>query len=137
MTENHSAVVIYFHLAPVIATKKGEGYHEWLIEFETKPKSIKDFSADLCAALQSRNSYYKDLVSGGVIKSASVTALKKKAFVTAMASLGKLGGQNKIPRLSNDRKLADLLTGSTPQIKAPAKKAASKKPAVKKPTKKK
>jgi hypothetical protein len=137
VTENHSAVVRDFHLAPVIAPKKGEGYHEWLIEFETKPKSIKDFSADLCAALQSRNSYYKDLVSGGVIKSASVTALKKKAFVTAMASLGKLGGQNKIPRLSNDRKLADLLTGSTPQIKAPAKKAASKKPAVKKPTKKK
>jgi hypothetical protein len=93
---------------------------------------MKNFSSDLCEALQSRNSYYKDLVSGGVIKPASVTALKKKAFVTAMSSMGKLGGQNKIPRLANDRKLADLLTGSATEKKAPAKKATAKKPAKKK-----
>ncbi len=109
VSEKHGAVIRDFHLAPEVAPKKGLPYHEWFIEFETKPKSTKDFSADLCKALQSRNTYYEDLVKGKVVQTAVVNAVKKNGFNKAMSSQGKLGGQNKIPRLSNDRTFADLL----------------------------
>ncbi|MBM71169.1 MAG: hypothetical protein CL847_00095 [Crocinitomicaceae bacterium] len=107
--EKHEVVIRDFHLAPEVAPKKGLPYHEWFIEFETNPKSMKDFSADLCHALQARNSYYADLILGKVIHPAVVTQVKKNGFNKAMAASGKLGGQNKIPRLSNDRTFADQL----------------------------
>lgn len=109
VSEKHNAVVRDFHLAPEVAPKKGLPYHEWFVEFETKPKSMKDFSADLCQALQVRNTYYADLLKGKVIQTAVVKPLKKNSFNKAMAANGKLGGQNKIPRLSNDRTFADQL----------------------------
>lgn len=109
VSEKHNAVVRDFHLAPQVAPAKGLPFHQWFVEFDTKPKSAKNFAADLCAALQEKNTYYKDLVTGGVIKTAEVTALKKNSFNKAMASKGKLGGQNKVPRLSNDRTFAELL----------------------------
>jgi len=109
VSEKHNAVVRDFHLAPEVAPKKGLPYHEWFVEFETKPKSMKDFSADLCQALQERNTYYADLVKGKVIQTAVVKPLKKNSFNKAMAANGKLGGQYKIPRLSNDRTFADQL----------------------------
>ncbi len=109
VSEKHGVVIRDFHLAPEVAPKKGLPYHEWFIEFEIKPKSTKDFSADLCKALQSRNTYYEDLVKGKVVQTAVVNAVKKNGFNKAMSSQGKLGGQNKIPRLSNDRIFADLL----------------------------
>ena len=109
VTEKHNAVVRDFHLAPEVAPKNGLPYHEWFVEFEAKPKSMKDFSADLCQALQERNSYYADLLKGKVIQTAVVKAVKKNSFNKAMAANGKLGGQNKIPRLSNDRTFADQL----------------------------
>ena len=109
VSEKHEAVIRDFHLAPEVAPKKGLPYHEWFIEFETKPKSMKDFSADLCHSLQARNSYYADLIVGKVIHPAVVTQVKKNGFNKAMAASGKLGGQNKIPRLSNDRTFADQL----------------------------
>jgi hypothetical protein len=109
VSEKHGAIVRDFHLAPEVAPKKGLPYHEWFIEFEEKPKSMKDFSADLCQSLQDKNTYYADLIKGKVVQTAVVTAIKKKGFNKAMESLGKLGGQNKIPRLSNDRTFADLL----------------------------
>ena len=107
--EKHEVVIRDFHLAPEVAPKKGLPYHEWFIEFETKPKSMKDFSVDLCHALQARNSYYADLILGKVVHPAVVTQVKKNGFHKAMAASGKLGGQNKIPRLSNDRTFADQL----------------------------
>lgn len=109
VSEKHGAVVRDFHLAPEVSPKKGLPYHEWFIEFETKPKSSKDFASDLCQALQDRNTYYADLIKGKVIQTAVVNAVKKNSFVKAMSSIGKLGGQNKIPRLSNDRTFADQL----------------------------
>lgn len=109
VSEKHGAIVRDFHLAPEVAPKKGLPYHEWSIEFEEKPKSMKDFSADLCQSLQDKNTYYADLIKGKVVQTAVVKAIKKKGFNKAMESLGKLGGQNKIPRLSNDRSFADLL----------------------------
>ena len=92
-----------------LAPKKGLPYHEWFVEFESKPKSMKDFSSDLCEALQARNTYYSDLVKGKVIQNAVVKSVKKNSFNKAMSSMGKLGGQNKVPRLSNDRTFADQL----------------------------
>ena len=109
VSKKHNAVVIDFHLAPEVAPKKGLPYHEWFIEFETKPKSLKEFSSDLCQALQERNTYYADLLKGKVIQTAVVKPLKKNSFNKAMAANGKLGGQNKIPRLSNDRTFANQL----------------------------
>jgi acyl-CoA synthetase (AMP-forming)/AMP-acid ligase II len=132
VTEKHSAVVRDFHLAPQVSPKKGLPHHEWFVEFDSKPSSMKDFSADLCASLQARNTYYADLLKGGVLQTAVVTALKKNAFTNAMSSMGKLGGQNKVPRLSNDRKLADLLVDGPSEKKKPAAKKSTKKPAKKK-----
>ncbi|MBM56164.1 MAG: hypothetical protein CMB32_06375 [Euryarchaeota archaeon] len=109
VNEKHGAVVRDFHLAPEVSPKKGLPYHEWFVEFETKPKSMKDYSSDLCAALQSKNTYYSDLIKGKVIQTAVVKVVKKNGFNKAMAAIGKLGGQNKIPRLSNDRTFADQL----------------------------
>ena len=109
VSTKHEAVIRDFHLAPEVAPKKGLPYHEWFVEFESKPKSMKDFSSDLCEALQARNTYYSDLVKGKVIQNAVVKSVKKNSFNKAMSSMGKLGGQNKVPRLSNDRTFADQL----------------------------
>ena len=107
--EANGGVVSDMHLAPEVKPKKGKPYHEWLIEFESKPKDIKKFAADLNQALCDRNTYYNDLQKDGVLASAQVTALKSGSFIKAMKSKGKLGGQNKSPRLANDRSFADIL----------------------------
>ncbi|PCJ81720.1 MAG: hypothetical protein COA49_04210 [Bacteroidetes bacterium] len=107
--EKNGGVISDFHLAPQVKPKKGKPYHEWLIEFDNKPKDMTAFSADLNQALRDRNTYYNDLQKDGVLSPAVVTPLVKGSFIAAMKSKGKLGGQNKIPRLANDRVLADLL----------------------------
>ena len=107
--EANGGVVSDMHLAPEVKPKKGKPYHEWFIEFETKPKDIKKFASDLNQALCDRNTYYNDLQKDGVLASAKVTALKSGSFTKAMKSKGKLGGQHKSPRLANDRSFADIL----------------------------
>ena len=107
--EANGGVVSDMHLAPEVKPKKGKPYHEWLIEFETKPKNIKQFASDLNQALCDRNTYYNDLLKDGVLAPAKVTALKSGSFTKAMKSKGKLGGQHKSPRLANDRSFADIL----------------------------
>ena len=107
--EKNGGVISDFHLAPQVKPKKGKPYHEWLIEFDNKPKDMKSFSADLNQALRDRNTYYNNLQKDGVLSAAVVTPIKKGRFVAAMKTKGKLGGQNKIPHLANDRVLADLL----------------------------
>ncbi len=103
-------VVNEFHVAPQVQPKGGElPYHEWLIEFEAMPEDVQSFQAHLDAALQARNPYYRDLIAGAVLQPALLTALPSGAFHEAMRRKGKLGGQNKIPRLSNDREMAELL----------------------------
>ena len=84
-------------------------YHEWFIEFENEPKEELRFIQDLEASLQKQNSYYFDLIEGKVLRPLVITRVKKDGFQSYMKSIGKLGGQNKIPRLSNDRKIADSL----------------------------
>jgi len=98
-----------FHLAPQVNPSSGLPYHEWLIEFENTPENLEEFSGQLDIEMRNRNSYYDDLISGNILKPLVITQLKKNAFQEYAKSQGKLGGQNKIPRLANDRKIADFL----------------------------
>ncbi|MFD2286602.1 hypothetical protein GJU39_16885 [Pedobacter petrophilus] len=84
-------------------------YHEWFVEFSTLPEDLAAFSQKVDEALQKKNIYYFDLIEGNILQPLIIRTLQKDAFVNYMKSEGKLGGQNKVPRLSNDRKLADGL----------------------------
>ena len=99
-----------FTVAPQIEPSNGLPYHEWFIEFETPPSDITAFASKIDAAMQLQNSYYKDLIQGKVLQPLVVTSVSKAGFQNYMKTIGKLGGQNKTPRLSNDRKIADALT---------------------------
>lgn len=103
------AEIIEFHVAPKVNPTSGLPYHEWLIEFETPPKDILLFEKTIDNFLQEKNSYYKDLIKGKVLRSLKITLISKNGFRKHMQSIGKLGGQNKVPRLSNNRKIADKL----------------------------
>lgn len=107
--EQAGGQVVEFHVAPEVNPKSGLPYHEWFVEFAVAPSDEGAFAAALDVALQERNPYYKDLISGAVLRQAQVTALRSGAFRAAMARRGKLGGQNKIPRLANDRSMAEHL----------------------------
>lgn len=104
-----SCSVSEFHLAPQVNPEEGLPYHEWLIEFDQEPDDLKAFAEFLDKEMQSKNIYYKDLIEGAVLKTAVVRSVKMGAFNSYMKSQGKLGGQNKVPRLANDRKIADAL----------------------------
>ena len=98
-----------FTVAPQINPKVGLPYHEWFVEFETIPDKIDQFEALLDQTMQNQNIYYQDLILGKVLRTLVVTPVVKGGFQTFMKNIGKLGGQNKVPRLSNDRKIADQL----------------------------
>jgi len=108
--KKHAAQVNEFHVAPQVNPKNGLPYHEWLIEFESQPNDMAAFTKKLDDELQVLNIYYKDLISGGILKPLQLTIISKNGFRNYMKSIGKLGGQNKVPRLSNDRKIADKLS---------------------------
>ncbi len=105
----HPAQITEFHLAPQVNPGEGLPYHEWLIEFAKEPRHIEQFSATLDAEMRKRNSYYDDLISGHVLRPLVITNLASNSFLKYAKSQGKLGGQNKIPRLANDRRIADFL----------------------------
>ena len=98
-----------FTVAPQITPVEGLPYHEWFIEFENEPADFSSFAEALDNAMRKQNMYYDDLIVGSVLKKLVVTKVAKNGFQEYMKSIGKLGGQNKIPRLSNDRKIVDLL----------------------------
>ncbi|SER27115.1 GH3 auxin-responsive promoter family protein [Pedobacter rhizosphaerae] len=101
-----------FTVAPQVNPNAGElPYHEWFIEFANPPKDMTAFSKKVDQALQQKNIYYFDLIEGNILQPLIIRSLEKDAFVNYMKSEGKLGGQNKVPRLSNDRKLAEGLEG--------------------------
>ncbi|TBN00197.1 GH3 auxin-responsive promoter family protein [Hyunsoonleella flava] len=108
-TEGTDIQISEFTVAPQINPEKGLPYHEWFIEFENEPKNIGALASKIDQSLQNQNSYYFDLIEGKVLQPLKITQVTKNGFQEHMKSLGKLGGQNKIPRLSNDRKIADLL----------------------------
>lgn len=99
-----------FTVAPETDPEEGQlPYHEWLIEFEKEPTEMSKFIAILDKSLQEQNSYYYDLIIGKVLQPLKITRIKAGGFQTYMKSIGKLGGQNKVQRLANDRKLANGL----------------------------
>lgn len=98
-----------FTVAPFVSSDEGKSYHEWFIEFETLPQNMEAFSVKLDRNLREKNVYYDDLVSGNILKPLKITPVRRNGFIEYMRSIGKLGGQNKVPRLSNDRKIADEL----------------------------
>jgi hypothetical protein len=107
--EQHNVRITEFTVAPYISQQDSKSYHEWFIEFETLPNNMHDFSITLNNALRNKNVYYDDLIKGNILQPLKIKRLPKNAFIDYMKSIGKLGGQNKTPRLSNDRKLVDEL----------------------------
>ncbi|RFZ84877.1 hypothetical protein DYU05_04530 [Mucilaginibacter terrenus] len=102
--------VIEFTIAPQVTPASGElPFHEWFVEFGKEPNNLADFALKVDKALQKKNIYYTDLIEGNILRPLVVNSLKKDAFINYMRGQGKLGGQNKVPRLSNDRKIADEL----------------------------
>jgi hypothetical protein len=106
--EQH-AEVIEFTVAPQVAPVNELPYHEWFIEFHKQPDDLERFRLAIDESLQRQNIYYSDLIKGHVLQPLKIRTLQRNAFINYMRSLGKLGGQNKVPRLSNDRALADEL----------------------------
>lgn len=98
-----------FTVAPFVSSDNGKSYHEWFIEFENEPGNLESFRHKVDNYLREKNVYYDDLISGNILDMLKISPVKKNGFIDYMKSIGKLGGQNKVPRLSNDRKLADAL----------------------------
>ncbi len=103
------AQISEFTVAPQISPKEGLPHHEWFIEFEKLPRDMNAFAKAIDVALQGQNSYYKDLITGKVLQPLKITTVPQGGFNAYMKSQGKLGGQNKLPRLANDRKIANFL----------------------------
>ena len=101
--------VVEFTVAPMVTQDQGKSYHEWFVEFEEDPQDLAAFAAAVDQHMRAKNIYYDDLIRGNILKPLVITPLKKNAFIDYMRSQGKLGGQNKVPRLSNDRKIASEL----------------------------
>lgn len=102
-------VINEFTVAPQINPSSGLPFHEWFIEFEKEPENMEIFAETIDNSMRKQNIYYDDLITGNVLRKVVVTKVSKNGFQDYMKSQGKLGGQNKIPRLSNDRKIADNL----------------------------
>jgi hypothetical protein len=98
-----------FTVAPRVEDIDGKSYHEWFIEFENKPADMTAFIHKLDAQMRAKNIYYDDLINGNILQPLKITTVRKHGFIDYMKSIGKLGGQNKVPRLSNDRQIADEL----------------------------
>lgn len=101
-----------FTVAPQVnPLDNGLPYHEWFIETDQNISNLTAFAARVDELLQTKNVYYKDLIDGKVLRTLQIKILPAGAFINYMKKEGKLGGQNKVPRLSNDRKIADQLIG--------------------------
>lgn len=106
----YNAEIVEFHVAPQTEPDAGLPFHEWFIEFAKDPVDFNAFIEMLDQEMQRQNPYYKDLIVGSVLKSLMVSKIKENGFLEFMKGRGKLGGQNKIPRLANDRGYANDLT---------------------------
>jgi hypothetical protein len=98
--------IVEFTVAPMIQQGKGKSYHEWFIEFENPPENLVSFAEKVDQQLRQKNIYYDDLIRGNILQKLIITPIRKNGFIDYMKAIGKLGGQNKVPRLSNDRKIA-------------------------------
>jgi GH3 auxin-responsive promoter len=101
--------IIEFTVAPLIQKGEGKSYHEWFIEFEEEPADVASFARKVDDNLREKNIYYDDLVRGNILQPLQIQVVKRNGFIDYMKSIGKLGGQNKVARLSNDRRIANEL----------------------------
>ncbi|MCX6209323.1 MAG: GH3 auxin-responsive promoter family protein [Bacteroidetes bacterium] len=113
VANDESIGIIEFTVAPNISQNKGQSYHEWFIEFENIPNNLQSFAQKIDDNLRKKNVYYDDLIAGNILQQLKINVIAKNGFIDYMKSIGKLGGQNKVPRLSNDRKIADELSKFT------------------------
>lgn len=102
--------LVEFTVAPQVTPAEGLPLHEWFVEFAKTPNDLSAFALELDNQLRRLNVYYDDLITGSILRTLKINSLRKNAFIDYMKSQGKLGGQNKVPRLSNDRKIADILS---------------------------
>lgn len=109
MERHPETEVVEFTVAPMVSPGEGLPYHEWFVEFAVTPHDMEGFSKDVDRRLTELNVYYDDLIKGNILRELVLTSVRKNSFIDYMRSMGKLGGQNKLPRLSNDRKIADEL----------------------------
>jgi hypothetical protein len=110
VAKNEGLEITEFTVAPQVNTPDGSlPYHEWFVEFARSPQNAEEFRLKVDAALCKKNVYYEDLIAGKILQPLIIRPLKKESFINYMRSVGKLGGQNKVPRLSNDRNIADQL----------------------------
>src|SRR5215203_1180796 len=110
VAEEEKVRITEFTVAPMIQQNSGRSYHEWFVEFENKPENLEQFSKKVDGHMRQKNIYYNDLVEGNILQPLKISIVKKNGFIDYMKSVGKLGGQNKVPRLSNDRNIADELS---------------------------
>ena len=101
--------IVEYTVGPKIINKKGKSHHIWLIEFKSKPNNLSLFENEIDKNLQELNSYYKDLIQDNILSTLKIKVLKRESFINFMKSIGKLGGQNKVPRLSNNDKLINKI----------------------------
>ncbi len=107
--EEENVRITEFTVAPMIQQGEGKSFHEWFVEFETSPGNMESFAKKVDQHLREKNIYYDDLIRGNILQPLRINTVRRHGFIDYMKSVGKLGGQNKVPRLSNDRKLADEL----------------------------
>jgi hypothetical protein len=105
----HQVKILEFTVAPMVNPGEGRSFHEWFIEFEKEPDDMQAFALAVDNNMRHKNIYYDDLITGSILTPLVIRSLKRNAFIDYMRSQGKLGGQNKVPRLSNDRKIASEL----------------------------
>ena len=98
-----------FTVAPYVSEGRGKSYHEWFIEFENQPADLRQLAQQIDENLRGKNVYYDDLIRGNILEPLKIRVVRKNGFIDYMKSVGKLGGQNKVPRLSNDRRIAEEL----------------------------
>jgi len=106
---NENIKITEFTVAPKISQDDDKSYHEWYIEFENLPRNLKQFAHSIDENLRKKNIYYDDLIKGNILQPLKIIPVQKNGFINYMKSIGKLGGQNKVPRLSNNRIIADQL----------------------------
>ena len=107
--ENTEIRIREFTVAPQVKPKAGLPYHEWFIEFDEAPENLEAFALNIDREMQERNIYYDDLIQGNILRPLVIRKVRRDGFQKYMKSIGKLGGQNKVPRVSDNRTIAEAL----------------------------
>ena len=108
-SERTEVMIREFTVAPQVKPNTGLPYHEWFIEFDQPPADLNTFALKIDQAMQNKNIYYNDLITGKVLRPLVIRMVAKDGFKNYMKTIGKLGGQNKVPRVSDNRKIAEVL----------------------------